>query len=311
MSKNEIITFILVGKKEDQLEKELLDLDSVIDHGNAIIMRGTTKFKMLYDNMKEDFQFRLIIHYGLKIDSNSVGKRISTGLKSDYNFQLEFFTRETAIFNETNQLYTMYSTDNSKNKVRMYNFDEMNTDHFINQLPVFCKRDTLKSNIENVESDITKTKIFIGSSTDGLKYAEAIKKVLEGQKLNYDVDIWDDVFGKENLTNIELLEKTVDQYKFSIFIFSPDDTIRMSNAADLKKMPRDNVIFEYGLFMGKNGRPNTFFIAPSNRKDLHILSDIDGLICMSYEDNANKVSAVRSLCTTISEAIQKLQNFKL
>lgn len=306
MDKSKIITFILIGNKDDGLERELIEMDCLTGYGNAIILRGSQKFKMLFSNMKDDFEFRLIVHYGLKNDSKSVGKKIETDLKSDFNIPLEFFTRETSIFSETNQLLTLYSIESNHHQIKLYNFDEMNTNSFVDKLPIIKKQTTLKNiNFNKVQIIEQKPKIFIGSSTDGLDYAQAVKAVIEDKKVNYDVDIWVDVFGKENSTNIEVLEQAIEVYKFSIFIFSPDDKINMSNSTVEKKIPRDNVIFEYGLFMGKNGRkPNTSFLVPENWKDLQILSDIDGLNRYTYKDNSNKESAVRTACTKIINAIK-------
>lgn len=305
MDKNRIITFILIGYKDDGLEKELLEMESLTDYGNAIILRGTKKFKMLFSNMKDDFEFRLIVHYGLKKDSTSVGKKIETALKSEFNIPLEFFTRETSIFSETNQLSTLCSVESNYHQIKLYNFDMMNTDSFIDKLPIIKKYDTLKTrNFDKDQIIEQKAKIFIGSSTNGLEYAHAVKAVIEEKQIDFDVDIWLDVFGKENSTNIEVLENAIEKYKFSIFIFSPDDKINMSNSSVEKKIPRDNVIFEYGLFMGKNGRnPNTSFLVPKNWKDIRILSDIDGLNRYTYKDNPNKESAVRTACTKIIDAI--------
>jgi predicted nucleotide-binding protein len=66
------------------------------------------------------------------------------------------------------------------------------------------------------------------------------------------------------------------------------------------------VIFEYGLFMGKNGRPKTFFVVPQDWNGLRIISDADGQNRFPYTDNDNKQSAVRSSVTKILEAIKKI-----
>lgn len=307
MDRSKIITFILIGNNDDGLEKELIEMECLTGYGNAIILRGSKKFKMLFSNMKDDFEFRLIVHYGLKDDAKSVGKKIETDLKSNYNIPLEFFTRETSIFSETDQLSTMYSVEPNHHQIKLYNFDEMNTDPFIDKLPIIKKQTTLKiRNSHNEKIVIQKPKIFIGSSTDGLDYAKAVKSVIDGENLSFDVDIWVDFFGKDNSTNIEVLEKALNQYKYSIFIFSPDDTINMANSKEVKKIPRDNVIFEYGLFMGRNGRnPNTSFLVPENWKNLRILSDIDGLNRFTYIDNSIRESAVRNACEKIIAAIKK------
>jgi predicted nucleotide-binding protein len=300
MENNNIITFILVGKKDDQLEKELIDMDSVIDYGNAIILRGTTKFRMLYDNMKDDFKFRIIVHYGLKEDANSVGKKIATALK-DYNIPLEYFTRETSIFTEKNKVSTMYSPPDAENgsQIKMYNFDEMNTRDFINQLP------TREKNM--MKSPTAKTKIFIGSSRSGLEYANKIKEYFDNNK-EFDAHVWTSEFPNNKVT-LESLEKILQIFRYSIFIFTPDDTIMIEKdgSKSEKKIPRDNVIFEYGLFYGKYSRTKTFLVLPYNYETImKTMSDIKGLNPYTYtDDEDNLLNAVTTACNSIIEEIKK------
>jgi hypothetical protein len=123
-----------------------------------------------------------------------------------------------------------------------------------------------------------------------------------------------DVFGDDNTTTIEKLEETIEKYKYSIFVFSPDDQIKLGNDNSEKKSPRDNVIFEYGLFMGKRGRPNTFLMIPKDSYEkplVHILTDIDGLNYKAYaysgSDKTNIKNDVRNACDDIIIAIEKLK----
>jgi predicted nucleotide-binding protein len=66
---------------------------------------------------------------------------------------------------------------------------------------------------------------------------------------------------------------------FGIFVFSPDDTAEMRGK--LFSIPRDNVVYELGLFSGALGTNRCFFVTPLGN-DLHILSDLLGITSGDY-----------------------------
>ena len=72
--------------------------------------------------------------------------------------------------------------------------------------------------------------------------------------------------------------------------------------------PRDNVIFELGLFMGKLGRERTFIVRPRSAV-LKIPTDLAGVMTETYEwpraDGSHR-SAVGSACDRIREQIRNL-----
>ena len=63
------------------------------------------------------------------------------------------------------------------------------------------------------------------------------------------------VFGLSEST-IESLMKEVNTSEFGIFVFSPDDAVRMRGK--LFSAPRDNVVYELGLFSGALGGKDAF-----------------------------------------------------
>jgi len=148
-----------------------------------------------------------------------------------------------------------------------------------------------------------KPSLFIGSSSEGLPIANKIQLLLEHDA---DCEIWNQ--GTFNLgeSYLESLEKAVKCHDFGIFVFTPDDTIE--SRGEVKKIARDNVIFELGLFVGRITRKKAFIIHPRG-KSIHILSDFSGISTASYDpENKNLLSALGVPCEKIRAAINKAQN---
>jgi len=124
-----------------------------------------------------------------------------------------------------------------------------------------------------------KPKVFIGSSVEGLSIAYSLQ-----QNLNHDAEItvWDQGVFTLSSTTIESLIEKLESSDFAIFVFSPDDVRTIRDTS--KKTVRDNVLFEFGLFIGKLGRNRVFFITP-NDFDIDLPSDLIGITPGKYDPN--------------------------
>lgn len=150
------------------------------------------------------------------------------------------------------------------------------------------------------QSEKAKPRIFIGSSSEGIEIARAIQSELHR---DFSVEIWNQntVFGLGTAT-IEALEDAVESYDFGVFVFTPDDEIIMRDAQH--KIPRDNVIFELGLFIGKLGRFRAFAVQPHGT-DIQLPSDLKGMSIASYDpDSVNIDAAVGPACRQIRIAVK-------
>ncbi|GAB2562157.1 TIR domain-containing protein [Spirosoma aerophilum] len=148
--------------------------------------------------------------------------------------------------------------------------------------------------------------IFIGSSSEGLEVARAVKTNFDKEA---DVDIWDENLFALNKSTLENLINRASFYDFAIIILTPDDeaVIRGKNEV----IPRDNVLFEFGLFLGAIGINRAFYIAEESVK---ILSDFNGISRTTYRGRDNLVAAVGNSCNTIRremEVAEKLYRFSL
>ncbi|GAB3639308.1 hypothetical protein GCM10027422_48990 [Hymenobacter arcticus] len=146
--------------------------------------------------------------------------------------------------------------------------------------------------------------IFIGSSSEGLAVAKAVKSNFDHTA---DVDIWTENIFSVNRSTLDSLINRASFYDYAIFILTPDDeaTIRRKK----KKVARDNVIFEFGLFLGSVGLNRAFII---KEESVYTFSDFQGITIPTYRHRENLVAAVGDACTQIEREIgvsEKLYNF--
>ncbi|MGO4820612.1 MULTISPECIES: CBASS system CD-NTase-associated NAD(+) hydrolase Cap12 [unclassified Flavobacterium] len=144
-----------------------------------------------------------------------------------------------------------------------------------------------------------KKRIFIGSSTEELDLANAAKAILEFDK-EFEVTIWNEevwekaVFKLNNNYLNDLIRATL-QFDFGILIGTQDDQVIVRGNEELQ--PRDNILFELGLFIGRLGLNNCAFLID---KEIKVLSDIKGISLARFErDNLDSftkaISQVKNL----------------
>lgn len=146
----------------------------------------------------------------------------------------------------------------------------------------------------------TKPKAFIGSSKEGLKIAKKLKDLLAK---DLSVVVWDqdEVFGLGHAT-LETLEEEVLKYQYGIFVFTPDDKIHVRGTT--RRVARDNVIFELGLFIGKLDRHRVFVVNPS-KNSITLPSDLAGITTATFDPDEKKLDvALENVCDRIREAIK-------
>ena len=141
--------------------------------------------------------------------------------------------------------------------------------------------------------------VFIGSSSERLPVAKAIQLNLDH---SCDVTIWSQgVFGLSGGTLETLVEK-LDDFDFAILVLTSDDlTLSRSKR---QGSPRDNVLIELGMFIGKIGRERIFAVY-DRTASLKITTDLAGVTLVTYQPhrNNNLQSSVGSSCTQIESSI--------
>ena len=144
-----------------------------------------------------------------------------------------------------------------------------------------------------------KPRIFIGSSTEGLYAAEFVKQFF---KADYECIVWNDKVFKFNRSFLETLLNSASLFDFGFLIFTKDDLQLVRDSAF--ETARDNVLFEYGLFLGRLGLDRAFVIA---EKEVKIPSDFMGYTLTEMETEKDKDGKPR-----VKEAqfIPELENLK-
>ena len=147
-----------------------------------------------------------------------------------------------------------------------------------------------------------KPTVFVGSSTEGLDIARAIKSHL---MVDAQVSIWnEDVFGLNEGT-LESLVNSLETFDFAVLVITADDLV-VSRGTEAQA-PRDNIIFEFGLFMGGLGRDRTFGVC-SDDTAMRLPSDLLGVTLARYDaarSQQEPESAVDAAASKIRQAIVK------
>ena len=148
---------------------------------------------------------------------------------------------------------------------------------------------------------MTQPKLFIGSSQKNVRVAQVLAERLEDCA---EVRVWDEgVFGLGH-GFLETLVKMLEDYDFAAFILASDDIT--TSKEETKPAPRDNVLFESGLFMGVLGRDRVFLVYDQSA-GLKIPSDLSGVTLASYDGSrmdTDEVAAVRPAALRISDRIK-------
>jgi hypothetical protein len=148
---------------------------------------------------------------------------------------------------------------------------------------------------------MTKPRIFLGSSGQQAKLLQALMRGLEDAA---HVEPWMTSFNPGTTTLERLLELTR-EVDFAAFAFAQDDWTTNSAAVSSgavpgQASPRDNVVFEAGLFGGVLGMRRTFILHATGAR---LPTDLLGLTCVRY-DGSTAASEMKVVCRKLRDAIE-------
>jgi predicted nucleotide-binding protein len=145
--------------------------------------------------------------------------------------------------------------------------------------------------------------MFVGSSTEGLEIARAIQAGLEHDRVL--VRPWSNgVFGPSGIPVDDLIQQA-QEVDFATLVVGPDDEVASRGAT--VEGPRDNVVFELGLFMGMLGRRRTFMLVPRG-VNIKLPTDVLGVTPITYDPVRlpDLQSCLGTACTELREQIKRL-----
>jgi predicted nucleotide-binding protein len=149
----------------------------------------------------------------------------------------------------------------------------------------------------------TRPLLFLGCSVESLTIAREIQLCLKHDDV--EVVVWaDGVFGPSGVPLDDLL-KMVNESDFAVFVISPDDEV--ISREEEYNAPRDNTVFELGLFMGKLERSRTFIVR-EEKSDVKIPTDLLGITPLTYVMRVagNLATALAPVCTQLRKVIGDL-----
>ena len=143
-----------------------------------------------------------------------------------------------------------------------------------------------------------KPRIFLGSSGKQAKLVQALTRGLADVA---EVEPWTAAFnpGVSTLDRLVQLSHEVD---FAAFVFALDDwtSASLDGAATGQASPRDNVVFEAGLFGGAIGMRRTFIL---HAKGAKLPTDLLGMTSVRYPEDLTP-AAMRTVNEKLRKAIE-------
>lgn len=148
-----------------------------------------------------------------------------------------------------------------------------------------------------------RVRLFIISSVEALPIARAIQTAFEHDQFN--VVIWTDGVFKVASYTLQSIEDEIDKSDFAIAIAHADDLTTVRGSA--WPTPRDNVIFELGLFMGRLGRARAVLMEPREEK-VKLPSDLTGITTIPYrfEKDVDAAASIGPACNRLRDHINAL-----
>jgi len=144
-------------------------------------------------------------------------------------------------------------------------------------------------------------RVFVASSSEQIETAERIARVLSGAP-ELEVQVWNKGAFDFSASYMESLELAVEQTDFAVVVLTADDKAKVRR--DHVKLPRDNVNFELGLFIGGLGRRRCFFFIDGESRT-RIASDLSGIEPVTFYAGADAGKSGRHTLEQQSERVKQ------
>ncbi len=144
--------------------------------------------------------------------------------------------------------------------------------------------------------------IFIGSSSESLSVARQIQTGLKSDP--FTVRIWAEGVFTAGYSTMESLEAQLLDADFAVLVLSSDDRVISRHSEALA--PRDNVVFELGLFAGALTRYRTVMVTPHG-VDIKLPTDLLGITPLGYDASSDAALSTRvaPVCAELCKLVRK------
>ncbi len=120
-----------------------------------------------------------------------------------------------------------------------------------------------------------------------------------------EVTLWNQGFFGLSQGTLETLVNALERFDFAVLVATPDDLVSRQEETALS--PRDNILLELGLFMGRLGRTRTYLLA--DPRTVRLPSDLDGVTLAKYDSqrgDGNLIAAVGPAAMIIGNSVRDL-----
>lgn len=141
-----------------------------------------------------------------------------------------------------------------------------------------------------------KPRVFLGSSAENLSTLKLISTHLS---IIANCIEWTNAFS-QNKSNLDSLVAQTRLADFSILLAMKNDIVLKKGKS--LSIARDNVIFEFGLFLGSTGINKAFLIA---HEDIDLPTDLDGIAVEKFTLLEDKHNSLDNVCENVRKNIEK------
>jgi hypothetical protein len=143
-----------------------------------------------------------------------------------------------------------------------------------------------------------KRKLFIGSSKEGLKIAKRVRDIISQETYEWlECTIWnDDTVFTGQRSFFDNLLKAAHRFDYGIFVATADDLAIIRKF--FGKIPRGNVVFEMGLFLGSLGMMRAFLLV---EKVCKLPSDFNGISLSRFSSKSVNSKSLAPILKQIND----------
>jgi CRP/FNR family cyclic AMP-dependent transcriptional regulator len=123
----------------------------------------------------------------------------------------------------------------------------------------------------------SRPQLFIGSSREMLPTSVALRHAFQDDDIF--AQVWTEGVFRASRDSVDSLLAAAERADFAALVMGPDDVVVMRG--EELNSPRDNVVFELGLFMGILGRDRTY-VVHEHGMDIHLPSDLLGFTPITF-----------------------------